>query len=124
VEGAQHHLEPADDGVHCPVSRDRLFLLDPEFADPDLPGRSFYCQDCITIEGLLAAFPDRAADLEVIRVPYPRPRPQVIAAIGEGNQNLPALVWATDDGSFGFANDMPGLLRALHQRHGFPERHP
>ncbi|HVJ01263.1 MAG TPA: DUF3088 family protein [Sphingomonas sp.] len=101
------------------MTRDRLFLLPSEFADPDLPGRSFYCQDCITIEGLLAAFPDRAANIEVIRIAYPRPRPQVIAAIGEANQNLPALVW---DG--GFANDMPSLLRALHERHGFPERHP
>lgn len=105
--------------MHRPVTRDRLFLLEPEFADAALPGRSFYCQDCITIEGLLAAFPDRAAKLEVVRVAYPRPRAQVIAAIGEANQNLPALVW---DG--GFANDMPALLRALHARHGFPERHP
>ena len=99
--------------------RDRLFLLDPEFTDSALPGRSFHCQDCMTVEGLLAAFPDRAAKVEVIRVPYPRPRARVIEAIGEANQNLPALVWDT-----GFANDMPGLLRALHERHGFPERHP
>ena len=106
------------------MSRDRLFLLEPEFVDPDLPGRSFYCQDCITIEWLLAAFPERAAAIEVIRIAYPRPRAQVIEAIGEANQNLPALVWPTEDGSFGFANDMPGLLRALHERHGFPERHP
>ena len=124
MEGAQHHLEQPHYRVHCPVSRDRLFLLESQFTDPDLPGRSFYCQDCITIEGLLAAFPDRAAGLEVIRVAYPRPRPEVIAAVGEANQNLPALVWPTEDGSFGFANDMPGLLRALHERHGFPERHP
>ncbi|MBO9623103.1 MAG: DUF3088 family protein [Sphingomonas sp.] len=106
------------------MTRDRLFLLPSEFVDPDLPGRSFYCQDCITIEGLLAAFPERAANIEVIRADYPRPRPEVVAAIGEANQNLPALVWPAEDGGFGFANDMPGLLRALHERHGFPERHP
>jgi hypothetical protein len=101
------------------MSRDRLFLLEARFDDEALPGRSFYCQDCMTVEGLLAAFPALAAKLDVIRVPYPRPRAQVIAAIGAANQNLPALVW---DG--GFANDMPVLLAALHQRHGFPERHP
>lgn len=99
--------------------RDRLFLLESRFADPALPGRDFYCRDCITIEGLLAAFPDRAANIEVIRVAYPRPRQQVIEAIGEANQNLPALVW---DG--GFANEIEALLAALHARHGFPERHP
>ena len=99
--------------------RDRLFLLESRFADPALRGRDFYCRDCITIEGLLAAFPDRAANIEVIRVAYPRPRQQVIEAIGEANQNLPALVW---DG--GFANEIEALLAALHARHGFPERHP
>ena len=99
--------------------RDRLFLLQSEFEDAELPGRRFYCKDCITIEGLLAAFPERAADLDVIRVAYPRPRPAVIAAIGAENQNLPALVW---DG--GFANEIEALLAALAERHGFPERHP
>jgi hypothetical protein len=99
--------------------RDRLFLLESRFADPMLPGREFYCRDCITIEGLLAAFPERAANIDVIRVPYPRPRAAVIEAIGEANQNLPALVW---DG--GFANEIEALLAALHARHGFPERHP
>jgi hypothetical protein len=101
------------------MMRDRLFLLESEFDDPALPGRKFYCRDCITIEGLLAAFPERAANIDVIRVPYPRPRAAVIEAIGEANQNLPALVW---DG--GFANEIEALLAALHARHGFPERHP
>lgn len=101
------------------MTRDTLFLLEPEFDDPGLPGRSFYCRDCITIEGLLATFPDRAANIDVVRVAYPRPRTQVIQAIGEANQNLPALVW---DG--GFANEIESLLTALHTRHGFPERHP
>lgn len=98
---------------------DRLYLLEHEFDDAALPGRHFYCRDCITIEGLLAAFPERAADIEVIRIAWPRPRAEVIAAIGEANQNLPALVWEG-----GFANDLPGLLQALHTRHGFPEPHP
>ena len=102
------------------VARDTLFLLEHEFADPSLGGeRVFYCKDCITIEGLLAAFPERAAKLDVVRVPWPRPRAAVIEAIGVENQNLPALVW---DG--GFANEIEALLSALHQRHGFPERHP
>jgi hypothetical protein len=99
--------------------KDSLFLLESEFSDPARPGCTFYCKDCVTIEGLLAAFPDRARNLDVIRVAFPRPRTAVIEAIGVENQNLPALVW---DG--GFANDIESLLSALHQRHGFPERHP
>jgi hypothetical protein len=101
-------------------AHDRLFLLEHEFSDPEFPGRTFYCKDCVTIEGLLAAFPDRAAALEVVRVAWPRPRAAVVEAIGEANQNLPALVLAEG----GFVNDIAGLLAALHSRHGFPEPHP
>lgn len=102
------------------MTRDRLYILEPEFADAALPGRTFYCKDCVTVEGLLVTFPDRAANLDVIRVAYPRPRAEVIDAIGEANQNLPALVF--HDG--GFVNEIEALLAALHSRHGFPERHP
>ncbi|MBJ7437574.1 MAG: DUF3088 family protein [Sphingopyxis sp.] len=99
---------------------DRLFILEHAFDDPAFPGSTFYCRDCILIEGLLAMFPDRTTNLEVIRVPWPRPRPLVVEAIGEADQNLPALVFA--DG--GFVNDIKPLLDALHVRHGFPEAHP
>lgn len=102
------------------MTRDRLFLLEHDFADPELGGRSFYCKDCMTVEGILAAFPDLAESIEVTRVPWPRPRAAVIEAIGAENQNLPALVLAEG----GFINDIEALLAALHTRHGFPERHP
>lgn len=100
--------------------RDRLYLLEHEFADPALGGQVYYCKDCMTVEGLLATFPALAANIDVIRVPWPRPRAAVVEAIGEANQNLPALVF----GEGGFANEIEALLTALHTRHGFPERHP
>lgn len=113
--------------------RDRLYLLDPSFADPAYPDRTFYCRDCITIDGLLARFPDKATMLEVVRIPYPRPRDVVIAVVGEAHQNLPLLVLAPGadpaladgryDGTY-FVSDLKGLLHALHVRHGFPEAHP
>lgn len=113
--------------------RDRLYLLDPSFADPAYPDRTFYCRDCITIDGLLARFPDKATMLDIIRIPYPRPRDAVIAVVGEAHQNLPLLVLAPgadpaladsrhDDTCF--VSDFKGLLHALHVRHGFPEAHP
>ena len=100
--------------------RDRLYLIQTEFDDAQLPGRRFYCKDCITVEGLLAAFPDRAANLDVIRLPFPRPRREIVTLLGEENQNLPSLVLAEG----GFVNEIEALLQALHVRHGFPERHP
>jgi len=116
-----------------PMMRDRLYLLDPVFADPALPGRRFYCRDCVTVDGLLALFPECAAGLEVIRIPYPRPRAEVVAILGEAQQNLPVLVLGSDpapglaDGRRGetfFVGDFRRLLHALHVRHGFPETHP
>lgn len=113
--------------------RDRLYLLDPQFEESAYPGRSFYCRDCVTIDGLLARFPDKASELEVIRIAYPRPRDAVIAVVGEAHQNLPLLVLAPGadaalaDGRHGdtrFVSDFKGLLHALHIRHGFPEAHP
>lgn len=102
------------------MTKDRLFILQNDFADPAFGGRHFYCKDCITVEGLLAAFPERATAIDVIRVPWPRPRAAVVEAIGAENQNLPSLVFAEG----GFVNEIEALLQALHTRHGFPERHP
>ena len=103
------------------MSRDTLFLLQHDFADPEYGGeRLFYCKDCVTVEGLLALFPALAADFELVRVSWPRPRAAVVAALGEDNQNLPALAFAEG----GFVNEIEALLAALHTRHGFPERHP
>lgn len=103
------------------MSRDTLFVLDTDWADPAYGGeRRFYCKDCVTVEGLLAAFPERAANIELVRVAWPRPRAAVVARLGEENQNLPALAFAEG----GFANTIETVLAALHTRHGFPERHP
>ncbi len=101
-------------------TKDRLYLLPTDYADPEHGGEVFHCRDCITVEGMLAAYPQHAANIEIIRVPWPRPRTAVVEAIGEENQNLPALVFAEG----GFANDIDGLMVALHQRHGFPRSRP
>ncbi|MCJ2188066.1 DUF3088 family protein [Novosphingobium beihaiensis] len=102
------------------AGKDILFVLDTDWADPAFEGRRFYCKDCVTVEGLIALFPQRASNIEVVRVPWPRPRGPVIDALGEENQNLPALAFAEG----GFVNEIEALLAALHTRHGFPERHP
>lgn len=69
------------------MSRDRIFLIEPGFEDPQSPGELFVCPHCNAIEGLLAAFPDRAARLDIQRVPFPRPRVPVIAVV---STTLPA----------------------------------
>ncbi|WP_240339066.1 DUF3088 family protein [Novosphingobium sp. BW1] len=103
------------------MAKDTLYVLDTDWADPVLGGeRRFYCKDCVTVEGLLSLFPERAERIEVVRVPWPRPRAAVIERLGEAHQDLPALAFAEGD----FVGDVEGVLAAHHTRHGFPERHP
>jgi hypothetical protein len=115
------------------VQRDILFLLKPGFTDPALPGQDFYCWHCALMEGVLASFPHLAANLDVRRIAFPRPRADVIALICEANQSLPVLILAEDapaglatatHAGRGFVNDPMAILDVLHQRHGFPPRHP
>jgi hypothetical protein len=112
---------------------DTLYLLNNEFEDTELPGHSFYCRDCMLLNGLLSAFPDRAAQLNVVRVAHSRPRQALVDRLGEENQWLPALVFADDvpadvpsieHHGVRFVNDFKTLLSVLHSRHGFPEVHP
>lgn len=114
------------------MSRDRLLLLQPGFADPKHLGERFVCPHCLPIEGLLAGAPELATRLDIERLPYPRPRPVVIAALDEANQSLPVLILGDEPaipedarqlGSVRFVNDPQRILELLAERHGFPRVH-
>jgi hypothetical protein len=115
------------------LEHDRLFLLRPGFEDPAYPGKHFYCWHCALMEGVLASFPHLGVRLEIDRVPFPRPRREVVALVGEQYQNLPLLVLADDapdhlaDGAHNdirFVADKDRILDVLSKRHGFPLPHP
>lgn len=115
------------------MSRDRLFLIEPGFEDPEAPGRRYYCPYCNQIEGVLASNPTLADAVEVVRVPFPRPRLPVIAVVGEENQSLPLLVLgdekpppddAQTHGAVRFVSDTDRILDLLAERHGVPYPHP
>jgi hypothetical protein len=115
------------------MTRDKLFVLRPNFEDPAYPGRRFYCWHCALLEGVLASFPELSQRLDVERIEWPRPRQAVIALVGEQNQSLPLLVLADgqmsvhQSGVFAgraFISDKDRILSALSERHGFPEPHP
>lgn len=112
---------------------DTLFLVKPGFEDPAFPGQEFYCWHCALIEGVLASFPERAAKLSVKRVDWPKPRTEVIEAVGVEHQSLPLLVFGPDSQPGGgsgqppapsFLADKDQILQALTDRHGFPHPHP
>ena len=46
------------------------------------------------MEGALLANPQWARSIDVKRMPFPRPRHDIIALLGEDNQSMPVLVLA------------------------------
>jgi hypothetical protein len=114
------------------MSRDLLLLLQPGFLDPAYPGERFVCPHGVSIEGLLASDPVRSTRLDIKRVPFARPRTEVIAALDDQHQGLPALVFGSeyptpDDalklGSTRYVTDPERILALLAERHGFPKLH-
>lgn len=114
-------------------ARDKLFILKTGFADPDYPDQTFYCWHCVLMEGLLASFPDMAANIDVERIAWPRPRRELVTLIGEENQSLPVLLLADDaeagleTGTYNgvrFVDEKNAILKALSVRHGIPVPHP
>ncbi|ACM30957.1 MULTISPECIES: DUF3088 domain-containing protein [Rhizobium/Agrobacterium group] len=115
------------------MTRDKLFLLRPDFEDPAYPGQRFYCWHCALMEGVLASFPELARRLDVERIEWPRPRLPVTGLVGEENQSLPLLVLADgatsahQTGTYqgrSFISEKDKILAALSERHGFPDPHP
>lgn len=70
--------------------KDRLFLLAPGFTT--MEGGPFYCGDSVGVEGLLSFFPALRDEVDVVYCAAPRPRAEIVALIGEGNQSVPVLV--------------------------------
>lgn len=77
------------------LARDTLFILRAPFEDVALDG-TWFCASCATMEGALLANPHWARAIDVKRMPYPRPRQEMIALIGEENQSMPVLVLADE----------------------------
>ena len=71
------------------MTRDKLFLLRPDFEDPAYPGRRFYCWHCALMEGVIASFPHLLWRVDVERIAWPLPRREIIAIVGEENQYRP-----------------------------------
>lgn len=114
------------------MSRDLLLLLEHGFTDPAHPDELFVCPDGIPVEGLLAGDPERAKRLDIKRLPFPRPRTEVVALLGEQHQGLPVLILSDDQPAPAdaqtangkrFVTDTRRILDLLAERHGFPRVH-
>jgi len=72
------------------MSKHTLFLLKPGFYDGE--EGPFFCPHNAAMEGLLKYVPELESKLDVRRIDFQRPRPEVVALLGEENQGSPVLV--------------------------------
>ena len=70
--------------------KDRLYLLKPGFFDQ---GKGpYFCPGCSLVEGMLSFYPALREKIEIHYIDFPKPRPALVAEIGEENQGCPKLV--------------------------------
>ena len=74
-----------------------LFTLSP-WVEGDGQG-PYYCPDCAAVEGFLHYSPQIRDQIEIRHVNFPRPRPEIVALLGEENQSCPVLVLAEEVGA-------------------------
>ena len=109
--------------------KDQLFLLSPGFSD-DAGQGPFYCGDSVPVEGLLSFFPALRNKVEVKYIDFPKPRADVVRAIGPEHQSIPVLILegsaASDEAQFNvktalgkrFIDSEADIRRYLSIRHG------
>ena len=74
--------------------KDQLFLLRPGFKNAGMG--PLYCSDSAPVEGVLSFFPELRKLVDVHYLEFPRPRQELVAALGEQNQGLPVLILADE----------------------------
>lgn len=113
----------------APLDRDTLFLLKPGFRDGD---DAYYCPHSAQVEGVLTYYPHLLDRLDVRRLDFPRPRPALVALLGEAHQSAPVLVLHGDhaeDGLVRRAGDVAFVAGAkdigtyLARTHGVARPH-
>ncbi|MDD2676568.1 MAG: DUF3088 family protein [Methylacidiphilaceae bacterium] len=113
--------------------KDLLFLLAAGFSDGE--GAPYYCPHCTIFEGLLALYPKLAEALAVERVPYARPRQEIVRLLGTEHQSCPVLIlqrelppscaelpWQKAEGRL-FLDDPQGIGDYLSRAYGIPRPH-
>ncbi|WP_316899067.1 DUF3088 family protein [Pseudodesulfovibrio indicus] len=74
------------------MAKDILFTLAAGFTR-DLQG-PLYCPECAIMEGLLHYHPELREQLDVRTIDFKRPRPEIVALLGETHQDCPCLIVA------------------------------
>lgn len=81
------------------VTKPQLFLLKPGFG----PDANLFCPDCALVAGYLHYQPHLRDQLDIRHIGFERPRPALVALLGEALQNSPVLVFGPGETPEGVA---------------------
>ncbi len=79
------------------MTRDTLFLLPPGFYDNE---RREFCPECAEIWGVLSYFPAIKESVDIVYQTIEKPRADIVALLGEKNQNCPTLILSVGSPEF------------------------
>lgn len=112
--------------------KDRLFLLRPGFVDR---GITSFCPFSAQVVGFLTYYPAVRDTLDVIELPFDKPRHPLVDLVGEAHQAAPILVLASAPaapppsvtighaGGHAFVEKTIEILRYLAATRGVPGPH-
>lgn len=73
------------------MNQDQLYLIKHDFIENDT---AYYCPGCVELLGLLEIYPQLKPTIAIHYVDFARPRPPLVALLGEQHQSCPVLVLA------------------------------
>lgn len=75
------------------MQRDRLFVFQQSFVDPERPGMEpWFCPYSAQVIGFLSYYPEVRATLDVHELDFAKPRHALVDVLGEALQAAPMLV--------------------------------
>ena len=86
------------------MTSDTLFLLAPGFFDNE---RREYCPECAEMWGLLSYFSAIKESVNIMYQPITKPRADIVALLGDKNQNCPTLLLSDESPLY----DNCGIMR-------------
>ena len=110
------------------MTSDTLFLLAPGFFDNE---RREYCPECAEMWGLLSYFPAIKDSVNIMYQPITKPRADIVALLGDKNQNCPTLLLSDESPLYDncgimrknghrFINNARDIGKYYAQRYGTP----
>ena len=77
------------------MGKDSLFLIEKGFTESK---QKYYCPDSARLEGVITYYPSLNYSMDIKRIPFEKPRSEIVDMFGEQYQGCPLLVIRVSSG--------------------------